>query len=107
MVKEFEKIRDVFEDIQTKITMKQARVKGPSIIFVSRSDSERVLHKLCSIIYSAYTLKKSLMVCETFRKQNNIAKSEVNKAKKNALRVIQATGKISSVNQVDSVFRDS
>ena len=47
------------------------------------------------------------MVCETLRKQNNIAKSEVNKAKKNALRVIQATGKISSVNQVDSVFRDS
>ena len=44
---------------------------------------------------------------ETLRKQNNIAKSEVNKAMKNALRVIQATGKISSVKQVDSVFRDS
>lgn len=62
VVEEFEKIRDVFEDIQTKITMKQ---------------------------------------------QNNIAESEVNKAMKNALRVIQATGKISSVKQVDSVFRDS
>ena len=61
---------------------------------------------LC-IIYSAYTLEESLIVCETLRKQNNIAESEVNKAMKNALRVIQATGKISSVKQVDSVFRDS
>lgn len=41
------------------------------------------------------------------RKQNNVAKGEVNKAMKNALRVIQAAGKLSSVKQVDSVFRDS
>ena len=59
---------------------------------------------------SAYTLKfrvRMVVFDETLTKQNNIAKSEVNKAMKNALRVIQATGKISSVKQVDSVFRDS
>ena len=39
---------------------------------------------------------------ETLRKENNVAKSEVNKAMKNALRVIQAAGKLSSVKQVDS-----
>ena len=33
MVQEFEKIRDVFEDIQTKITLKQAGVHGPSYQF--------------------------------------------------------------------------
>ena len=41
-------------------------------------------------------------IVETLRKQNNVAKSEVNKAMKNALRVIQAAGKLSSVKQVDS-----
>ena len=46
VVEEFEKIRDVFEDIQTKITMKQARVNGLSIIFVSRPDSVRVMHNI-------------------------------------------------------------
>ena len=30
VVEEFEKIRDVFEDIQTKITLKQAGVHRPS-----------------------------------------------------------------------------
>ena len=54
VVEEFEKIRDVFEDIQTKITLKQARVHGYNHLYlnqpVSGPDNQG----------SAYTLNGSL-----------------------------------------------